>query len=324
MKVVITGGGGFLGYRIAQALLKKGTIADADGKQAPVTEVVLYDLAFPENVDSRMTCVKGDMTDQAAIEAALGGNTSSVFHLASVMSGGAEADFDLGMRVNIDGIRNLLNACRKQARPPRFVFSSGIAAFGGDMPEVLDDSTMPHPQSSYGMQKVCCEYFLTDYTRKGFVDGRALRLPTICIRPGKPNQAASSFVSGIIREPLNGLPALCPVGRDSKIWILSPSKVIEAFIHAHDLPSSAWGVNRVVNLPGVTVSVGEMIDTLRQVAGDKVADRIEMKPDSRIEAIVLSWPARFKTERALKLGFSGDKDFESILNSHIKDQGIMI
>lgn len=324
MKVLITGGGGFLGYRLAQALLKKGTLVDVEGKQEAISQIVLFDMAFPENADTRLKCVKGDLTDKACVESTLSGDTNAVFHLASVVSGGAEADFDLGMRVNLDGTRGLLDACRKQAKPPRFVFTSSVAVFGGELPEVLDDSTTPNPQGSYGAQKVCCEYLVTDYSRKGYIDGRSLRLPTISVRPGKPNLAASSFASGIIREPLNGAVSVCPVGRDARIWLLSPGKVIEALIHAYELPSSTWGVKRVVNLPGNTASVGEMIDTLRRIAGDKVADLIRIKPDPRIEALVLSWPARFRNDRAHQLGFSADKDVESIIRAYISDQGIKV
>ena len=324
MKVLITGGGGFLGYRLAQAILKKGTLADAEGNQKKVSEIVLFDLAFPENTDPRFQLVKGSLTDLALIEKTMKTNTDSVFHLASVVSGGAEADFDLGYDVNLSGTRNLLEICRKQARPPRYVFSSAVAVFGGELPPVLDDSTIPNPQSSYGAQKVCCEYLTTDYSRKGFIDGRSLRLPTISVRPGKPNLAASSFASGIIREPLNGIPAVCPVGRDTSMWLLSPGKVIAALVHAHELSSSAWGVNRVVNLPGFTTTVGDMVDALQKVAGEKVANLVEWKPDPKIQAIVLTWPIRFKTDRAQKLGFQTDSDFESVICDYIKAEGIQL
>ena len=324
MKVLITGGGGFIGYRLALALLNKGTLSNAGGQQEPISQITLFDMAFPENVDSRLKCVKGDLNDIACVEAALGGDTGAVFHLASVVSGGAEADFELGYKVNLDGTRGLLDASRKQATPPRFVFTSSVAVFGGELPDILDDGTTPNPQGSYGAQKVCCEYLVTDYSRKGYIDGRSLRLPTISVRPGKPNLAASSFASGIIREPLNGVEAICPVGREAKIWLLSPAKVIDALIHAGELPSAAWGTKRVLNLPGTTAGVGEMIDTLRRIAGDAVADRIRIQPDPRIEALVLSWPAAFKTERAAKLGFTADSNVESIIRSYIEDQGIKV
>ena len=324
MKILITGGGGFLGYRLAEALLNRGTLADVDGKQAAVSQIVLLDTAFPAQTDARLKCVKGDFTNAALLAETMGRDTSSVFHLAAVVSGGAEADFDLGIKVNLDGTRGLLEACRKQAHPPRYVFASSVAAFGGELPPVLDDSTTPNPQTSYGAHKVCGEYLATDFSRKGFIDGRSLRLPTIVARAGKPNLAASSFASGIIREPLNGEISTCPVGPETGVWLLSPGKVVEAFIRAHDLPSSAWGVNRVVNLPGITASVAQMVEALRKIAGDKVAARVEWKPDARIQAIVKTWPARFATERALKLGFVADKDIESVIRDYMRDQGIEV
>jgi nucleoside-diphosphate-sugar epimerase len=322
MKVLITGGGGFLGYRLAQALLKRGSLTDAVGEEASISRITLFDMAFPENADVRCRCVKGDLTDQADVAAALGGDTDAVFHLASVVSGGAEADFDLGMRVNLDGTRGLLDLCRQQAKPPRLVFTSSVAVFGGELPEVIDDGVAPNPQGSYGAQKVCCEYLVGDYSRKGFIDGRAVRLPTISVRPGKPNLAVSSFASGIIREPLAGVAAICPVGREAALWLLSPGKAIESLIHAFELPSTAWGTRRSLNLPGITAGVGEMIDLLRRIAGDKVADLVRMQPDPRIEALVLSWPARFRCARAEALGFTADRDVESIIRGYVEDQGI--
>jgi nucleoside-diphosphate-sugar epimerase len=324
MKVLITGGGGFIGFRLANTLLKRGTLANAEGKQTPITQITLLDIAFPPQADPRLKCVVGDLTDKALLAELMGGDTGSVFHLASIVSGGAEADFDLGYKVNLDGGRALLETCRQQARPPRYVFASSVAAFGGDLPKILDDGTTPNPQTSYGAQKVCCEYLTTDYTRKGFIDGRSLRLPTISVRAGKPNLAASSFASGIIREPLAGVVSPCPVTPETSVWLLSPGKVVEAFILAHDLPSSAWGMNRVVNLPGITSSVKDMVDALRTIAGDKVADLVEWKPDARIQGIVNSWPVRFVTERALKLGFVADKDVETIIRNYISEQGIKV
>jgi len=324
MKILITGGGGFLGYRLAKTLLARGTLADADGKQQAISQVTLIDIGFPAETDARLKCVNGDFTDPALLAEVMGRDTGSVFHLAAVVSGGAEADFDLGIKVNLDGTRRLLDLCRKQARPPRYVFTSSVAAFGGDLPPLLDDSTTPNPQTSYGAHKVCGEYLATDFSRKGYLDGRSLRLPTIVVRAGKPNLAASSFASGIIREPLNGEVSVCPVGAETGVWLLSPGKVIDAFIRAHELPSSAWGVNRVVNLPGITATVAQMVEALRKVAGDKVAARVEWKPDARIQAIVKTWPVRFTTERALKLGFVADKDVETVIRDYIRDEGIKV
>ncbi len=325
MKVFITGGGGFLGHRLARALLDRGGLAGADGREAPVTEVTCFDTAFPANADPRVKCVTGDLAAPGAIAAAMAPDTGAVFHLAAVVSAGAEADFDLGYRVNLDGTRILLEHCRTLARPPRVIFTSSVAAFGGDLPETLDDSTTPNPQTSYGTQKVIGEYLVTDYTRKGYIDGRSLRLPTIVVRPGKPNLAASSFASGIIREPLAGVESVCPVDPDATgVWLLSPSRVVDAFIHAHDLPSAAWGTKRVINLPGLTVSVREMLATLGRVAGEQVAKRVVYRPDAKIQAIVRTWPTRFRTERALALGFKADPDFESVVRAHIRDERIAV
>jgi len=322
MKVFISGGGGFIGYRLAQRLLERGTLAGPDGRQAPISQIKLFDGAFPPNPDPRLVRVTGDIADPAAVERSLDADTSSVFHLAAVVSGGAEADFDLGYRVNLDGMRLVLERCRKLARPPRLVFASSVAAFGGDLPEVLDDSTTPNPQTSYGAQKVIGEYLVTDFTRKGFIDGRSLRLPTIVVRPGKPNLAASSFASSIFREPLNGVAVACPVPDTTGIWLLSPRKVVEAFVHAHELASSAWGVNRVVNLPGITATVKEGVEALRRVAGEAVAARVQYQPEARIQAIVKTWPVRFRTPRALAMGFTADRDIETVIRGYVEDERI--
>ena len=322
MKVFISGGGGFIGYRLARWLLERGTLAGPDGKPERIDAIKLFDAAFPPDPDPRLTCVTGDIAAPDSIAAALDADTGAVFHLAAVVSGGAEADFDLGYRVNLDGTRLLLERCRRLARPPRVVFASSVAAFGGELPEVLDDATTPNPQTSYGAQKVIGEYLVTDYTRKGFIDGRSLRLPTIVVRPGRPNLAASSFASGIIREPLNGERSACPVPLTTGIWLLSPRRVVEAFIHAHDLPSERWGMNRVVNLPGITVTVREAVDALGRIAGDAAAARVQHAPDARIEAIVRTWPVRFRTPRATAMGFIADPDIETVIRNYIEDERI--
>jgi nucleoside-diphosphate-sugar epimerase len=324
MKVFITGGGGFIGYRLARKLAERGMLAGPGGTATPISAIKLFDAAFPPNPDPRLTCVTGDIAEPGAMAAALDPDTASVFHLAAVVSGGAEADFDLGYRVNLDGARLVLEQCRRLARPPRLVFASSVAAFGGPLPEVLDDATIANPQTSYGTQKVIGEYLVNDYSRKGFIDGRALRLPTIVVRPGRPNLAASSFASGIIREPLNGVVAECPVALETGIWLLSPGRVVEAFVHAHDLPPSEWGASRVVNLPGITVNVREAVDALRRIAGAAVAARVQHKPDSRVEAIVRTWPVRFRTPRALAMGFAADPDIDTVIRDYIRDESIRL
>lgn len=326
MRVVITGGGGFIGFRLAKALLARGTLAGADGAPQKIARVVLADQAFPADLpkDPRLETLTGDISDPTFAARAIAPDTASIFHLAAVVSGAAEADFDLGMRVNLAGMRNVLDCARRCARAPRLVFASSVAAFGGELPEVLDDSTTPRPQTSYGTQKVVSEYLIGDCSRKGYIDGRSLRLPTVVVRPGKANAAASSFASAVIREPLNGVAYDCPVGRDTGVWLLSPRRVVEAFVHAHDLPTAKWGSNRVVNLPGITVSVAGMLEALKTITGAEVPKRVAFKPEARIQAIVAGWPVRFATPRALAMGFKADAGIDAVIRDYIADEGVRI
>jgi nucleoside-diphosphate-sugar epimerase len=319
MKILITGGGGFLGFRLARTLLARGKLG---GKA--ITSITLLDGAFPAAAaqEPKLKAVVGDVSDAKTLAQVCPPDTDAVFHLAAVVSGAAEADFDLGMRVNLKGMELLLEAMRRCAKPPRLVYTSSVAAFGGELPAVLDDSTIANPQTSYGMQKVVGEYLVSDYSRKGFLDGRSLRLPTIVVRAGKPNAAASSFASGIIREPLNGVVSECPAAPETGVWLLSPGRVVDAFIHAWELPPEAWGTQRWLNLPGITATVAQMIEALRRVAGDAVARRVVFKPDARIQAIVKTWPANFRTPRALSMGFEPDADVDSVIRAYIADEGI--
>ncbi len=326
MRVVITGGGGFLGLKLAKALLARGALAARDGSEAPLSKLVLLDAAYPESMptDARLEVVRGDVSDSATIERVVTADTGAIFHLAAVVSGAAEADFDLGDRVNLEGTRRLLAQARRCARPPRLVFASSVAAFGGVLPPVLDDSTTPTPQTSYGTQKVIGEYLIADMSRKGFIDGRALRLPTIVVRAGKPNAAASSFASGVLREPLSGVESVCPVAAETGVWLLSPKRVTQAFLHAHDLAASAWPTTRTVNLPGIAVSVAEMLEGLQRVAGASVARRVRFEADARIQAIVKTWPSRLKTPRALDMGFQADPDIDTVIRDYIADENIKV
>lgn len=317
MKVVVTGGAGFLGQRLIDAMLARGTLTDAAGVQRSVGPIVAVDQVAAPAQDGVIPVV-GDIGDPAFVREVLAG-TDSVFHLAAVVSGAAEADFELGMRINLDGTRGVLDALRADGRRPKVVFASSVAVFGGTLPAIVDDATTPAPQSSYGIQKLVGELLLGDYTRKGFVDGRAVRLPTIVVRPGKPNAAASSFASGIIREPLSGVEAACPVEVDTSLWISSPAAGIANLLHAHELPAGRWTGPRALSLPGITVSVREMLDALARVGGEAARALVRMAPDARIRAIVQSWPARFDTARADALGFVRDADFESIVRDYVKE-----
>ena len=323
MRIVITGGGGFLGQRVARMLLARGGLAAEPGGTAHLTELVLVDQAFQPGAitDTRIREIAGDISDPALVERAFAPPTDAVFHLAAVVSAGAEADFDLGYRVNLDAARLVLEACRRQRKPPRLVFTSSVAAFGGALPEVVDDATAATPQSSYGTQKVLGELLVADYTRKGYVDGRCVRLPTIVIRPGKPNRAASGFMSNILREPLNGEPAVCPLLPDARMWIASPGRAVDALIRAMELPASAWGWNRTLNAPGITVSVAEALAALAKIAGRACADRVRFERDTAIEKIVLGWPARFSTSRADALGFTADRGIAEVIEAHRRTLG---
>ena len=262
------------------------------------------------------------MADPALLDRLIDRDTTSIFHLAAIVSGQAEADFDLGMRVNFDATRALLEVSRARGHRPRVVFASSCAVYGGELPPLVPANAALTPQSSYGSQKAMGELLVNDYSRRGFVDGRALRLPTISVRPGKPNAALSSFASGVIREPLNGVESICPVPATTQVWLLSPAAVIDCFVQAHDLDGAALGSNRSLILPGFTVSVGEMVAALERVAGPDVAARVRFQPDERVERIVRTWPVALDASRALGLGFPTDASFDDIVRRYIKDEGI--
>ncbi|HEY4032191.1 MAG TPA: D-erythronate dehydrogenase [Caulobacteraceae bacterium] len=316
MNILITGGAGFLGQRLARRLLADGQI----GGQ-PVERIVLVDqVAGPDFGERRVRAVAADITDPEALGELVGPQVDLVFHLAAVVSGAAEADFDLGMRVNLDASRWLLELCRRAGRTPRVVFTSSVAVYGGTLPPRVADDTPLNPRSSYGTQKAIGELLLADYTRKGFVDGRILRLPTISVRPGAPNKAASSFASGLIREPLNGAPTVCPVGLDLKLWLLSPRRAVDSLIAGAALPAEALGERRALNLPGLSVSVGEMIAALERAGGKGAVDLIRHERDPAVEAIVGSWPAAWDNRRAEALGLRPDPDFDAIVRAYVEDE----
>jgi len=319
MKILITGGAGFLGQRLARKLLERGTLSLDGGKPQPITQIDLLDVVKADLQDPRVRSLEGDIADPAVLRQAIDTETRAVFHLAAVVSGQAEADFDLGMPINLDASRALLETCRALGHTPRVIFTSSVAVYGGNLPDTVRDDTALNPQSSYGTQKAIAELLLADYTRRGFVDGRVLRLPTISVRPGRPNAAASSFASGIIREPLNGEPAVCPVGADTRLWLLSPRGAIQALIAGCELDADAIADRTPINLPGVSVTAAEMAQALREVAGDEVADRISWQADARVERIVGSWPGRWDTSRATRLGLTGDGSFADIVRAYMAD-----
>lgn len=316
MHVIVTGGAGFLGARLIQRLLDEG--APIDGER--ITRVTSIDLAACPVADDRVESLTGDIADPALIAKALGDDTGAVCHLAAVVSAQAEADFELGMRVNLDATRTLLEACRAHPKRLRFLFASSLAVFGPGLSQPVAEAIGPQPRSSYGAQKAMGELLVNDYSRRGFVDGRVCRLPTIVVRPGKPNRAASSFASSIIREPLAGVEAICPVAGELPLWLSSPRTVVANLIHALSLDGAVLGDWRTLNLPGITVTVAEMLDALERVAGLPARQLVRFEPDAAIDAIVASWPGGLEVERPLGLGFRADTDFDAIIRAYLDDE----
>jgi D-erythronate 2-dehydrogenase len=316
MHILITGAGGMIGRKLVERLVREGKAA---GKS--IKRLTLHDIAAPEKpaVNYPVVTRGGDIADPAEAAALVADAPDLIFHLAAVVSGEAEADFDKGYRVNIDGMRHLLEAARAKGNRPRLVFTSSIAVFGGALPDPIPDDFHTTPPNSYGAAKVVCETLLADYTRRGFIDGVGIRFPGITVRPGKPNAAASGFYSSIIREPLDGKEAILPVPLTKRNTHASPRAAIGFLMHAAALDGADLGLRRNLNMPGVAVTTGEQIEALRRIAGDKVVARIRQAPDATIMKIFPNESVRFDAKRALDLGFKPDKDFEEIIRIHIEE-----
>ncbi|MDP6572367.1 MAG: NAD-dependent epimerase/dehydratase family protein [Rhodospirillales bacterium] len=325
MQVVITGGTGFLGLALARRLTGLAGLTGVSGRAEAIDEIVLFDRTVPDappsGLDRRARLVADDVTDRQAVEALIDDDDVAVFHLASVVSAGAERDFDLAMGVNLDGGRNVLEAVRRRAGVPRVVFASSIATFGGTLPDVVSDSTKHTPQTTYGMTKVIGELMINDYSRKRFIDGRTARLPTVIVRPGKPNAAASSFASGVFREPLDGAPCVLPVTVETRVAVIGLRTCVDGLITLYEVDGAALGPDRAVNLPALTVSVAEMMEAVGKVAAERGRDLgpITVVPDPDVQRIVDSWPARTEAGRARALGLSGDEGLERIVSDYIDD-----
>ena len=292
------------------------------GRLSGTGRLVLHDIVAPESPPGAAAdCIASDISEPGAATALLASRPDTIFHLAAVVSGEAEADFDKGYRINLDGTRYLLEAIRHVGGGyrPRLVFASSLAVFGAPLPDVIGDDFVLTPLSSYGTQKAIGELLVADYSRRGFIDGIGLRLPTVCVRPGKPNKAASGFFSGIIREPLNGQEAVLPVPTDLRHWFASPRAAVGYLMHAATLDLAALGTRRMLTMPGISASVGEQIEALRRVAGDAAVARIRHVPDPAILAIVNTWPRAFDAARALALGFVPDAGFEEIVRIYQED-----
>ncbi|MDO9197518.1 D-erythronate dehydrogenase [Rhodoferax sp.] len=330
MQVVITGGAGFLGVRLARTLLAGGRLSLAGAAPTPITRLTLVDRAMPPAdlmADARVVALTGDLNalleGKEAVAPVVTEDTAIVFHLAAAVSGECEADFDLGMRSNLDATRALLDACRALQTCPTVVFASSLAVFGNSpeqpLPQTIEDDTLPTPQNSYGIQKFIGEQLVADYTRKGFIRGRNVRLMTVSVRPGMPNGAASSFLSGMIREPLAGIRASCPVAPDTAVALASPGRTVEGLLRAAQTSDADWGPRTALNLPAIKTTVGEMAAALARVAGTVATDLIDWVPDPAIAAIVTRWPANIRATRAAGLGLLPDQDFESIIRDYVRE-----
>jgi len=318
MNILIIGGAGMIGAKLAERLARDGAV-----RGQPISSLTLYDVvpaAAPRNAKIPVKIATGDLPAPAEAAKLMADRPDLIFHLAAIVSGEAELDFDKGYRINLDGTRLLLEAIRSAGLQPRLVFTSSIAVFGAPFPEAIGDEFFNTPLTSYGTQKTICELLISDYSRKGFLVGISIRLPTICVRPGKPNKAASGFFSNIMREPLAGEPAVLPVAETVRHWHASPRAAVGFLVHAASLDTSKVGPRRALTMPGVSVTVGEQIAALRKIAGEKVVARIRREPDPFIESVVAGWPRNFAPARALELGFKADASFEDIIRIHIEDE----
>lgn len=318
MRVVVTGAGGFLGRRLVDRLALDGEIAGE--KITHLTQADLQAPPTPEGASFEVKSIGGDLCQPGEAEKLVSEPHDLVIHLATLASGGSEEDFDGGMNANFHGTRLLWEAIKQAGQHPKVVFSSSIAVYGAPFPDPIPDDYYLQPLTSYGSQKAIGELQLIDYTRKGFFDGIAIRFPTVVVRPGKPNSAASSFFSGIIREPLQGIESQCPVDKSQMHWFASPKAVIEFVLHAAKIAGDDIGPRRAMTMPGLGLTIGEVVEALDRVAGPEVVKLIKFERDERIAKIVAGWPTRFEPKRALELGFKADPDFDSIIRTFMTDE----
>lgn len=320
MHVLVIGAAGMVGVKLVNRLCSDGRIAGQ-----PISRLTRHDVVIagpPPASAFPVETYASDLSTPGEAERLVAARPEMIFHLAAIVSGEAEADFEKGYRINLDGTRYLFEAIRKLGGgyKPKVIFTSSIAVFGAPFPEAIGDEFFTTPLTSYGTQKAICELLLADYSRRGFFDGVGLRFPTICVRPGKPNLAASGFFSGIIREPLAGQEAVLPVGEDVRHWHASPRAAIGFLVHAAELDTAPLGARRNITLPGVSCTVGEQIAALRCIAGDKVAARIRREPNETIMKIVAGWPRNFDAKRGTALGFKAESSFDDIIKVHIEDE----
>ncbi len=321
MHVMVIGAAGMLGRKLVAALAESGTI-----DSRPIERITAVDIIAPDtpSFSGASESLAADLSADGVAETLAAKRPDLIFHLAAIVSGEAEADFEKGYRINMDGTLALFEAIRREGLKepwcPRLVFTSSIAVFGVPLPEMIDDTFFQAPLTSYGTQKAIGELLLGDYSRRGFLDGIGIRLPTITVRPGKPNLAASGFFSSILREPLVGKEAVLPVDESVRHWFASPRAAVGFLLHAAELDTAPLGGRRTLSMPGLSATVGEEIEALRRVAGDKAVALIRREPDATVKRIIESWPKAFSAERALALGFSAETSFDEIIRVHIEDE----
>ncbi len=319
MKVIVTGGLGFVGRSLARSLAERGRLANAAIDALVLADRVSLLSSLPD-VPASADVVDVSTGDWNQVVGLFDRGDVCVFHLASIVSGEGEVNFDGAIDVNLDGTRHMLEACRSLGSRPRLIFTSSFAVFGGTaMPETVTDGTKQTPETTYGMTKAACELLINEYTRKGFLDGRTARLPTVIVRPGAPNAAASSFASAVFREPLAGIGYALPVTRDVRMPVIGVRTVVECLIRLAEVDGDALGVDRAVNLPSISVTTGEMIESLLRVAGDRLLGELTIEPDPIIERIVGTWPRFMSFERALALGLPHDDSLDEIVRAYIDD-----
>lgn len=322
MRVVITGGTGFIGSYLAKELLRRGELVGPDGAAQPIERLVLAD-RFPSRhddpADDRVQVMTGDCADPDFLAAAIADDTASIFHLAALLTSETAANFDEGRRVNLTGMVNLLERCRQLRRPPRLVFASSMSTYGGLLPDVVDDTVVQRPQNGYGAYKLIGEQLIEEYTRQGFVDGRGMRFSVVIIRPGKPDNVVSNVIAGIVREPLHGLDTYCPIPADTRFPVISPRRVAQGLALAHDIPPDAFGASRSMNFPSLSVTVQEMIDATQRMAGNRTLGNIDWRPDPAFQRLVDDWPKYFESAFANRHGIHAESSFDEIIQVYMEE-----
>ncbi len=322
MRVVITGGTGFIGSYLARELLQRGQLVGPEGTAQSIDRLVLAD-RFPSRRDytgdDRVEVMTGDCADPDFLAAAITDDTDSIFHLAALLTSETAANFDEGRRVNLTGMVNLLERCRQLRRPPRLVFASSMSTYGAPLPDVVDDTVVQRPQNAYGAYKLIGEQLIEEYTRQGFIDGRGMRFSVVIIRPGKPDNVVSNVIAGIVREPLHGQDTYCPIPADTRFPVISPRRVAQGLATAHDIPPDAFGASRSMNFPSLSVTVQEMVDAAARAAGNRALGKIEWRPDPAFQRLVDDWPKYFESEFANRHGIHAEASFDEVIQVYMEE-----